>query len=113
MSVSELIRFHVTEEHLKLLRAANVQYEDGIEWGAAAIDPKRPYGNGDLYGDIARLVGIEPGPDEYDPFTEAERERMMGLHRDLATVLQIVLLVGRFEAGEYEADRYFRNWRPA
>ncbi len=50
--------FTVTADHLKLLRAAYVDW-DACEFGAPAIDSKRPYGNGGVVRDIANIV--EPG----------------------------------------------------
>ncbi len=53
-------RFILTDEHVKLLRQANVSW-DGCEFGAPGIDPKRPYGNGDVHSDIVEILGIESG----------------------------------------------------
>ena len=50
-------RFTVTDEHLRLLRRAHVTWVDA-EFGAPEIDGKRPYGNSDVYSDIAEILGI-------------------------------------------------------
>jgi hypothetical protein len=101
--VSAELRFTVTPEHLTLARAMRVRW-DGCEYGAPAIDCKRPYGNSDVESDIRRILGLEEDVDPAVPYL---------LHRDMETVLQIALRAGRFEAGEYVADRYRANWRPA
>lgn len=106
-----LERFTVTDEHLKLARRMYIRYEDAIEFGGPAIDPKRPYGNGDVYRDMREILGY-PDPDD-DPDIDGDEASMLRLHKEMATVLQIALRTGRFEAGEYVADRYSRNWRPA
>jgi hypothetical protein len=106
-------RFTLTDQHLTLLRAANVGW-DGSEFGAPAIDSKRPYGNSDVYGTIGKLLGIVPA---YNPkedeceFTEKQLNHMRAIHKETQTALQVILATGAFVAGEYEADDYNRNWR--
>ena len=51
--------FEVTEEHIQLLRDMVVTWWN-CEFGAPAIDPKRPYGNSWVYGDIAETLKLEP-----------------------------------------------------
>lgn len=103
--------FTVTDEHLKLARRMEVRYEDDIEFGAAAIDPKRPYGNSDVYGDMREILGRET-PDEDDGWNVgADEQYLHALHKEMATVLQIALRTGSFEAGEYEAREYFDDWK--
>lgn len=102
-------RFTVTEDHLKLLRRAYVGW-DGTEFGAPAIDCKRPYGNSSVYHDIAEILGIKPeGPDK-ETFSREQRFLMLKLHEETRTVLQIALIIGRFEAGEYE-EVAWHQWR--
>jgi hypothetical protein len=97
------IRFTVRPEHLKLLRAAYVRWDGSIEYGAPAIDPKRPYGNSDVPDDIRRVLGL-PHLSDQD---------CAELHEQTTTALQIVLRTGTFQAGDYVADRYSREWKPA
>jgi hypothetical protein len=106
--------FMVTEDHLKLLRRAYVGW-DGCEYGAPAIDCKRPYGNSDVVGDIAQILGWpRPDGDDWDwPGPEAS-ERARKLHEETATVLQIILITGRMEAGLYVRSHSWTNdWRPS
>jgi hypothetical protein len=49
--------FTVTDEHLRLLRHAYVSWFDA-EFGAPSIDPKRPYGNSNVYGDMVEVLGL-------------------------------------------------------
>lgn len=44
-----------TADHLLLLAASCWHWND-CEFGAASMDPKRPYGNGDVEGDLAELL---------------------------------------------------------
>ncbi len=98
-------RFTVTEAHLKLARRMYVRWDGSIEYGAPAVDPKRPYGNSDVEGDMRHILGLDE---------DAETEgALRELHEQMTTVLQIALRTGQFGAGEYVTDPYRRNWRPA
>lgn len=44
-----------TAQHLALLRSAYWSWNDE-EFGAATIDGKHPYGNGDVAGDLAEIL---------------------------------------------------------
>jgi hypothetical protein len=108
-------RFTLTAEHIALLRRANISWED-CEFGAPAIDCKRPYGNSDVLDDIGEILGIEKGAEDRwgEPdFTQVQADVMRQLHRETKTALQIVLAAGSFEPGVYEADDYMTNWRKA
>lgn len=103
--------FELTEEHIKLLRHMNVSW-GREEFGAPEIDPKRPYGNGDVYSDIARILwDIDARPDDiYEP----RLVNLMGrLHQQTRIALQIVLATGSFTPGRYRAPKYTNRWEPA
>ena len=98
--------------HIELLGHANVSWSD-CEYGAPCICPKRPYGNGDVVGDVAPMLGITPvatddGETHWPPGTA---DMVEYIHRGLETALQVVLATGFFEPGEYTADAYRRNWK--
>ena len=105
-------KFTVTENHLKLMRRMNVSYESHCEFGAPEIDPKRPYGNSDVYYDIGDMLGIKPesGDPEDPEYTEEQKNIMLKLHKETETSLQIALAVGFFESGDYEADAFTTKW---
>lgn len=108
-------RFTVTHEHLALLRAARVSWCSRCA-GAPRVDCKKPYGNGDVFSDMGRILGWEPvGEDEdgFPDYTDVQREHLGALHRQTETALQIVLATGEFRAGAYEASPCDRDWRPA
>ena len=104
--------FTVTEDHLKLLRRAYVSWDD-CEFGAPAIDCKRPYGNSDVIGDIAEILGT-PGSGEIDDepgdIPAEDEARFTRLHGETATVLQIAIDTGEFRAGRYAREMY-EHWR--
>lgn len=63
-----------TRDHLTLLNAANWR-ESEVEFGAPEMDGKRPYGNGDVLGDLVELL---------PHLTEDEA---VAVHRELPGVL--------------------------
>lgn len=100
--VYRIKEFTVTDEHLRLLRSAHV-FWDEAEFGAPSINPKRPYGNSNVFGDIAKILDVPDGEwaDEYlKPSLDAEW-RFLRLHVETAIALQIALATGEFRAGRY------------
>jgi hypothetical protein len=103
--------FTVTDDHLKLMRRAYVSWDD-CEFGAPAVDCKRPYGNSDVLADIAEILEV---PDDQwkdadgEPFHAAEA--LIRLHAETAVVLQIALSTGQFSTGRYVREK-FGTWRP-
>lgn len=94
--------FVVTPQHLALLRRANVRWVGSIEYGAPAIDPKRPYGNGDVESDIREI--LQAGLTD---------EECRTLHEETTTALQIALSTGSFDVGPYASEPYSRKWERA
>jgi len=103
--------FRLAADHLKLLRHAYVGW-DGTEYGAAAIDCKRPYGNSDVEADVCRLLGWgkEGAPpslyDEPD-WSQAQRARAAALHHETLRALQVLLV----HAGEPLRPGLYRRAR--
>lgn len=102
--------FKLTEAHIKLLSNANIGWAD-IEWGAPCIDGKRPFGNGDVHGDIARILGFPESDDEDEPYPESLIDYFNTVYKQLETALQVVLSVQTFEPGVYEAENYSNKWK--
>ena len=97
-------RFTLTAEHVALLRAMCVGWQD-CETGAPEIDPKRPYGNSSVDLDVAEALGWEVDADE--GLTDEQRDRAMTLHRETEVALQVVLQTGSFTPGTYvNRDRF-------
>jgi hypothetical protein len=103
--------FDLTGDLVKLLRASVVDRElSEWEYGAAQIDPKRPYGNSDVERDIATTLGWIP--DSADIEVEDEmRARAKALHAQTPMALQVVLESGSFAPGRYERKRYVGTWQ--
>lgn len=95
-------RVVITLEHLKLIKHFYVGWSSE-EFGAPEIDPKRPYGNSDVYSDIAKILELDE---------EKNIDHLVKVHSDLKDVLQICLMRQRFETGVFErSDEYnSRSW---
>jgi hypothetical protein len=113
--IRDVKQFTVTDEHVRLLRRAHVSWDE-TEFGAPGIDPKRPYGNSDIYGDIAEILGLVDGDwqDEVaEDWPSPELEwRFLRLHVETAIALQIGLATGEFRAGRYARGNGWDNsWK--
>lgn len=104
-------KFVITKDHLKLMRRFYVSWDDS-EFGAPMIDPKRPYGNGDVLGDIHEiLMGMEWDYDDRGDMPDSLIESYTKLHRETKTALQIALVTRKFEVGTYETTQsYLQDW---
>ena len=73
-SLHRASEFTVTEDHLKLLRHlcdGGLYWDPGEGYGAPYFGPKKPYGNSDVPGDVARIVGA---PDsDWEEWEDGER----------------------------------------
>lgn len=84
----KVTEFEVKPEHLLLLKNMWVIHNYD-EFGAPTVDPKRPYGNGDVLGDLEEFL---PGRSEHE---------LLKLHQELEIVLQIALATQKFAPGKY------------
>lgn len=93
--------FNITKDHLKLLQRLTVDWQDS-EYGAPAIDPKRPYGNSDVENDIREILG-----------KKLSASQCRDIHEDMEIVLQILLRNGKLKTGQYtKAEQYSDDWKP-
>lgn len=103
--------FEVTENHIKLLQRMYFRYDDYCEFGAPAVDCKRPYGNSYVYGDIAEILGIEPEiiDEDYDEadFSEEQLRYMDQIHQEMTDVLQIFTRLLSISPGKYVQTNYY------
>lgn len=102
-----MTKFEVTENHLKLLRRSYVSWES-CEFGAPSIDCKRPYGNSNVYTDIAKIIGIELKGNDW---TDEQINIMNKIHKETETVLQIILVTGLMKPGVYQSEPYKNKWK--
>lgn len=103
--------FTLTEDHIKLLQRSYIEYDGYTETGGFEQDPKRPYGNSDVAGDVYEILEGEEWDTEED-MPDRLYESLMRTHKEVATALQIVLVTGKFETGTYQTTRMYdsRSW---
>ena len=122
----ETKRFTIMEDHLKLLRNLEVEWND-TEFGSPSFDPKRPFGNSNVYKDMIKALGwilnisvnnIQVNYDlscnfniDEDELPDELEEALFNLYRQLDIALEICLRTLSFEPGTYENDVYGDNWR--
>ena len=108
-------RFHLTADHVDLLRHANIDTDYDAGHGSPRICPKRPFGNSDVGRDIARILGWRLFEDEHGEFhmDKEQGRKARRLFAELGTALQVVLSTGSFDPGLYVAEDCKRNWRMA
>ena len=101
----------VTENHIKLLKNLYIDWED-CEFGAPCVNFKRPFGNSDVYGDMANILGIELADEEKNYELYEKQIYSLGKgYRELQDCLQILVRNLSIEVGTYECDDYDTNWR--
>lgn len=125
-------RFNLKPEHLKLLRRFSVDWDDA-EFGAPCIDPKRPYGNPDVYQDMIEILGLKElregvfefilgkkrwilkGEDKHNLYLDGKDEEKLcdelrTLHKETWAALEVCLSSLSFDEGIYERDDYCDSW---
>ena len=102
--------FEIKPYHISLLSKAYVTWNE-MEFGAPSIDPKRPYGNSDVYSDISEVLGFTKKNDEY---SAKEYAKMSEVHNQLTIALQIILQnLGKSEyIGLWQSVDYGVTWKP-
>lgn len=107
--------FEVTEDHIKLLENVCITWSS-METGAPQVDPKRPYGNSAVVGDMIEILEredeattIENG---HPRITDEAHDEMMSLHGDMEQVVSILFdnPASGIEPGKYERERYGGTW---
>lgn len=76
----------ILPEHLALLKAMEFErYDDGGDLVFIGVDGKRPFGNSDIYGDVAEILRW----DDDEPFDQVEAANQ--LFDELPVVLNSIL----------------------
>ncbi len=103
--------FHFTEKHMLLLNHAYIGWQD-CETGAPEIDPKRPYGNSYVAGDVAEIIGIdlELGERGYECLSEDQEACCLNLHRETQYALQILIQHGPVFGHYVRSGQYGSKW---
>lgn len=107
-------RFELTENHIKLLNKANIIWNDA-ENGAPAIDSKRPYGSSSMLLDASKIlrrknIPVEKGIKGFDR-QEFIDSKIIDIHYETRTALEIILSTRSFETGIYEKTSPREDWK--
>jgi hypothetical protein len=108
-------KFVITPNHMMLLKRMCVSWED-CEFGAPAIDCKRPYGNSSVLSDMREILGIEgkrcPHCDDFIGDGALSDDALNGLHKEMQTVLQILLHNAEtgISPGPYQRATFGDKW---
>lgn len=112
MVLMSIKTFTVTEQHCKLYARLHFYVSDTDYGDWIVTNAKRPFGNSNVYGDMAEILEIEQPDWESGEQWSDEQERVFDeLYIDLATVCEIASRVGYCYPGEYEAESYSTRWR--
>ena len=104
-------KLKVTENHIKLLKNLYIGWED-CEFGAPCIDCKRPFGNSDVFGDMAEILGIELADEEQNyELYENQIDSLRKGYKELQDCLQILCKNLKIEPGIYECEDYGIDWK--
>lgn len=102
-------KFRLRKEHVILLRNSYMRWDD-CETGAIAVDPKRPYGNSYVAGDVAELLGIEA--DNENGFTSDQEAELLSWHYETEQALIVILSSKSFKLGKYiKSDKRKARWK--
>lgn len=103
--------FMVTGEHIKLLQRLNIN--ENIHGGFPTVDPKRPFGNSDVYRDMAEILDHENTEDgEISPERQESYDELLS---EMKTVLEILISNLSLFPGEYRQEfsySYPPKWEP-
>lgn len=114
-------QFEIKANHLKLLRAAVVAWSsqwNGELFGAPTIDPRRPYGDQDVYRSMVRILdwpmpwksGTKKFDIEKDEIPDDQVNLLEALHQETEIALRICLARGSFETGKYIWPEPGEDW---
>lgn len=92
-----MTRFKLSEDHIKLLRHMCVEW-DYSETGAPAINPKRPYGNSYVAGDVYKILTGNDG----HFLSEEQEDYYLNIHKQTLVALKVFLHNARLTPGDYE-----------
>ncbi len=113
-AISDALEFEALPDHLALCKG---MYWDwwNCEFGAPAVDPKRPYGNSGwdtIYVQIAHLIGLQvfKDADDDEHLTEEQRILCDTRHREMENWFQILSSFGEIPSGMYRRLATYQPW---
>jgi hypothetical protein len=110
---NEPIEFELTEQHIKLLHAANAAAL--VYFGAAGINSRKPYGNMTYFEiDMAHILGRPVYRDQNGSpsFTEEEIEFFRKLHHEMLFAMPAFLAHAEIQPGTFERQpSAYASWQ--
>ena len=114
-----LLKFELTEDHLKLLKNLKWSINENTNCiesiGSGDEHGKSPFGGDDIIEDMYLI--LQGKPEDFDPandelyyISEDYISELKQLFSELTMALDIVMFTGKFEAGHYKTKWYDRNW---
>jgi hypothetical protein len=106
--------FKLTKEHLKLLKHLCIEKHDNSYKGyvVACVYPKPPFGNSDIYLDIANILNWNiKNVDGISELFSDQIEYAKKLYNELYIALEICLRTASFKEGIYECQADDSNWK--
>lgn len=100
--------FEVKEDHLTLLDHACVSWND-MEFGAASIDPKYPYGDSQMEAGMAKILGLPFENEDYEELSSENMDYVWSLHKEMKAVLEIGFHTRLFSKGFY-TKQFGEKW---
>jgi hypothetical protein len=94
--------FKLTQDHIKLLRHMYVEWHN-CETGAPAINPKRPYGNSYVAGDVYEILT----ENDSDHLSEEQEQYYLEIHKQTLEALKVFLHNASITPGVYDV---FDGW---
>ncbi|MEK8217207.1 hypothetical protein [Paenibacillus sp. FSL L8-0463] len=103
-------KFKVEEDHIQLLKNMRVTWND-LCFGSPTVDPKRPYGSTTVIEDMAKMlnIGIVDKDGEIQ-LTDLQEKKLLNLHKETETVLEILLYNCSIKPGVYVNKGYSNEW---
>lgn len=120
--IKDCIKYNVCKdyiniEHFKLIK--NLHFSNysthNVNFGQISIDQKRPYGNSNVYSDIAFILGIPDSElfcnDRVFNIKEKWLDYFSNLEKTLIESLKLIFLKYKFKYGSYiNPESYYDPW---
>lgn len=114
-----VLKFELTENHIKLLKHLRWSNKDGVIVGMGndGEDFIPPFGENNIYD--AMDIILNGVPEDFDPFStedikeysDEQKAEWDKLYNELPTALDVVLFNGHFNAGIYKTKWHDRVWK--
>ena len=102
--------FTVTEQHIKAIQEMSFVWTATSDLPDCKLDGNRPFGNSDIYVDIADILGIGVDDEEYGDYSDEDIDKIEFFFLDLRTVLEILTQTCNLMVGTYRRDSWMDKW---